>query len=261
MNYSKAAALLRWIALLCTVLLAALRVTVLKTAFDAEGLLPIGSYALPITVLACGLFFGLLWFLSTRLNRLPGREAFFSVQGIWLPLKLLAAALLLTGSLLTLRDLPEYGWNGDTIIPAVGILSALLMVWNSLQERRGRAFFWVRLVPTLFTGAALVLRFRDWSHDPLVIHIVPVLLAWTCSMVEMMLLSGFSLNVGHRRSAVLFGLGAGMFTCMVLPDYFLTEPARMTLPDLLTLLGVAFWCLIAALELLRHRTQREKKPE
>jgi hypothetical protein len=253
MKYRKSALLLRWIALLFAILLAVLRVAVLKTAFDENGLLPIGSKVLPLTVLACAVCFGILWFLSSRLNGFPGRENFFSVQGVWLPMKLLSAGLLLAGSVLALRELKEFAFNGDTVIPCAGILSALLLGWTSLRERRGRAFFWVRLIPLLFTGAALVLRFRAWSHDPLVIHIVPALLAWTCCMMEMMLLTGFSLNVGHRRSGILFGLGAGMYACMTVPDYFLTE--RMALSDLLALLGVALWCVIAALELMRERTQ------
>ena len=253
MRYRKSALLLRWIALLFAVLLAVLRVAVLKTAFDDEGLLPVGSKVLPLTVLVCACFFAVLWFLSSRLNGFPGRETFFSVQGVWLPMKLLSAGLLLTGSLLALRELKELAFNADTVIPCVGIVSALLLGWTSLRERRGREFFWVRLIPALFTGAALVLRFRVWSHDPLVIHIVPALLAWTCCMMEMMLLTGFSLNVGHRRSGILFGLGAGMYACMTVPDYFLTD--RMALSDLLTLLGVALWCVISAMELMRERTQ------
>ena len=40
---------------------------------------------------------------------------------------------------------------------------------------------------------------------------------------------------------------------MTVPDYFLSD--RLTLPDLLTVLGVALWCVVAALELLRRRTQ------
>ncbi|MBO4419188.1 MAG: hypothetical protein J5789_05140 [Oscillospiraceae bacterium] len=259
MSYRKASARLRRTVVILTLLLTGLRVLILQTSFDKNGLLPFGSIALPVTVLVCAGFFGVLWFQSARLNRLPGRENAFSVQGLWLPVKLIAAGLLLAGCVLALTELEQFSLkSAELLIPVAGAVSALLLGWNSLRERRGESFFWVRLVPAIFTGAALVLRFRVWSHDPMVIHILPSLLAWTCCMVEMMLLSGFSLNVGHRRSAVLFGLAAGMFACMTVPDYLLGESGRVSLPDLLTLLGVALWCFIAALELLRDRTQREK---
>ncbi len=254
MKYRNVAGLLRWISICFAVLLAALRVTILKTAFDENGLLPFGSLALPVTVGASACFFVVIWLLSLKLNAHPGRESAFSVQGIWLPMKLLAAGLLMAGSVLTLLNLDRLAIDDpETIISGVGALSGLLMVWNSMSERRGPNFFWVRLIPTLFTGAALVIRFRAWSHDPMVIHIVPLLLTWTCCMVEMMLLSGFSLKVGHRRSSVLFGLSAGMFACMAIPDFILTQ--RLALTDLLTILGLALWCVVAALELLRERTQ------
>lgn len=254
MSNIKAAAALRKTAICCAALLAVFRIVILQAAFDKEGLLPRGSIALPATVLLCAVAFAVLCILSLKLNGHPGRESFFSVQGVWLPMKLLAAGLLLAGSVLTLKGLDSLSVkSAETLIPAAGIVSAVLMGWNALREKRGAWFFWVRLIPAIFTGAALVLRFRAWSYDPMIIHIIPVLLAWTCSMVEMMLLTGFPLNVGHRRSSVLFGLGAGMFAGMTIPDFFLSD--RMTLPDLLTILGVTLWCVVAALELLRRRTQ------
>ena len=265
MDNTKAAALLRKIAICCIVLLVGFRVLVLQTAIDKDGLLPRGSIALPATVLLCAAVFAALWILSSKLNRLPGREALFSVQGAWLPLKLIAAGLLLAGSVMSLLELQQLSFrSAETLIPAVGAVSGMLMGWTSLCEPRGKGFFWIRLIPSLFTGAALVMRFRSWSHNPMVIYIVPVLFSWACCMVEMMLLSGFSLNVGHRRSAVLFGLGAGIFACMAVPDYFLTKQiplpdaflARMTLPDLLTILGLSLWCFVAALELMRRRAQK-----
>lgn len=264
MNNGKTAAWLRRIAVCCAVLLAGFRVLVLQTAIDKDGLLPRGSIALPATVLLCAAAFAALWILSAKLNRLPGREALFSVQGLWLPLKLIASGLLMAGSVLALLDLQQLSFkSAETLIPAAGVVSAMLMCWNSLSEPRGKGFFWVRLVPALFTGAALVMHFRSWSHNPMVIYIVPVLLSWACCMMDTMLLSGFPLNVGHRRSAILFGLGAGVFAFMALPDYFLTARiplpdsflARMTLSDLLTLLGLSGWCFTAALELIRHRAQ------
>ena len=255
MSNIKAAAALRKTAIFCAVLLAVFRIVILQASFDKEGLLPRGSMALPLTVLLCAVCFAVMCVLALKLNGRPGREAFFSVQGIWLPLKLIGAGLLLAGSIMTLRGMERLSVaSAETLISAAGIVSALLMGWSALRERRGTGFFWVRLVPALFTGAALVLRFRAWSYDPMIIHIIPLLLAWVCCMVEMMLLTGFSLNVGHRRSGALFGLSAGVFVCMAIPDFFLSD--RIALSDFLTVLGVAFWCVVAALELLRRRTQK-----
>ena len=91
------------------------------------------------------------------------------------------------------------------------------------------------------------------------IHITPLLLGWTCCMVETMLLTGFPLDAGHRRSGVLFGLAAVVFTCMTLPDYALG--LRTGFSDLLILIGLALWCGEAAFALLRNRVQEESRIE
>ena len=236
--------------------LTALRVVTLRTAFDEDGLLPRGSHVLTLTVLAAVCVFGVLWFLSSRLNKLPGTEDSFAFRRSWMVPKLVAAELLFLGGPLTLLD-------GQTTLTPAAILLAVAefgmvipFVWTALASNREPFFFWVRLAPALFAGASMILRFQSWSHDPLVIHVVPSLLAWVCCMMEMMLLTGFSLNVGHRRSTVLFGLAAGVFACMAVPDYFLSR--RITLPDLLTLLALGLWSVTYALELLRYRVQSEQ---
>lgn len=252
-------ALLRLAAACAAALLALLRIYHLKTAFDENGLLPRGSLALPVTVLAAACCFAALWAFCLRLNRLPGREDCFPGRSAGAFLRLAAAILVFFGAGMALLEQPAEPDKAAVIFAWVGVASGLLLAWTALAPTRGKQFFWVRLLPALYTGGSLVLRFRDWSHDPMVIHIAPVLLAWTCCMMEMMLLTGFPLGAGHRRSAVLFGLGTGVFTCMTLPDYVLG--LRSGVPDLLTLLGLALWCTLSALELLRPAVQTEAAPE
>ena len=258
MKYSKAARLLPWAAVGCAVFMAALRIVILKTSIDENGLLPVGSKALIVTVLAAACSFTLLWLLSLRLNRLPGTEACFPKHPLRLCCGAAAAILVFIGSLLCF--LAETGDTGKAlrIASLSGMAAALAMLWTALTADRGRQLFWLRLIPALYTAAALILRFRTWSHDPLIIHITPLLLAWTCCMVETMLLTGFPLGAGHRRSGVLFGLTAAVFTCMAIPDYILG--LQTGLPDLLILLGLTLWCGTAGFELLRKQVQEEEAP-
>lgn len=255
MEHSKAARALRWAAVGCAAALTALRVIIIKTSFDDAGLLPRGSHALTVTVVASVCAFLCLWLLSMRLSRLPGTEACFPDSPVWLAVRLVAAILVFFGSLFVLLDGQTVIEKPDRLAAFGGMLSALLMIITAMLVRRGNGTFWLRLAPAVFAAASLILRFRMWSHDPLVIHIAPVLLAWTCCMVEMMLLSGFSLGVGRRRSGALFGLCAGMFACTVVPDYALGM--RTGLHDLLTLLGLAIWCAAAGFALLRDHGQTE----
>lgn len=259
MEHTKTARLLGWVAVLCAVILAVLRVVILKTAFDENGLLPVGSKALVVTVLAAACCFAALWLPATRLNRLPGTEACFPRSSVSLFLRLAAVILVFFGALMSLFDRTDDGETAMRLASFSGMAAALAMLWTALSADRGRLLFWPRLVTALYVGAALIIRFRDWSHDPLIIHIAPLLLAWTCCMVEMMLLTGFPLRAGHRRSGALFGLAAGVFTCMSIPDYVLG--LRSGLPDLLSLLGLALWCAEAAFALLRKPVQEEAPAE
>ena len=305
MNRSQAAAALKRGALAAGILSAVLRILLLHTAFDENGLLPAGSYALRVTVLTALCFFAGLLFLALRLNRLPGTEACLALEGplVWLALG--AAGLLFAGSMTVLLDPAGEaalawgawwglaaalcmagtalegislwaGWSaaglllagsltvmlgGDPLDKALqwagrGTLAAALGLAAAMLGSRDQRRFWLRLPPALFATLSLILRFRSWSQDPLVIHIVPALLAWVCVMVELVLLPGFSLNAGHRRSGVLFGLAAGVFTLGVLPDLLLTK--RGSLSEPLLLLGLGIWCVLPALALLRDVVQNEE---
>lgn len=258
MEHQKYAKLLRTAAPLAALLLAALRVVIWKSAIDDSGLLPRDSKLLTVTVLTAACLFAGLWALCLRLNRLPGTEACFRGGPVLTALRLAGGALVLLGSLLSvLKPAPDAGAVESAILLA-GVVSGLLLCWLALAPKRGPRFVWARLLIALYTGAALILRFREWSHDPLVIHILPMLLAWTCCMVETTLLAGFSLGAGHRRSGVLFGLAAAVFTCMCLPDCLLSSRTGIT--ALLPLLGLALCCAAAALDLLRDEVQAELPP-
>lgn len=258
MEHQKYAKLLRMAAPLAALLLVALRIVTWKSAIDDSGLLPRDSKLLTVTVLAAACLFAGLWVLCLRLNRLPGTEACFPGGPVLSALRLAGGALVLLGSLLPLlKSEPDAGAVELAVLLA-GVVSGLLLCWLALAPERGPRFVWVRLLIALYTGASLILRFRDWSHDPLVIHILPMLLAWTCCMVEATLLAGFSLGAGHRRSGVLFGLAAAVFTCMSLPDCLLSS--RTGFAELLPLLGLALCWAAAALDLLRDEVQAELPP-
>ena len=258
MKHTRAAGALRWAAPICAAALTALRIVTLKTAFQENGLLPQGSPVLPLTVFFCVCVFAVLCLLSLRLNRLPGTERCFTQHPVSTGCKMAAAILVILGAALTRVNGQKVPDLAQRLTAFAGIGAGFCMLFTAVTAERGPHFFWLRLLPALCTGALLILYFRVWSHDPLVIHITPLLLAWTCAMVEMMLLCGFPLEAGHRRSAVLFGLSTGVFACMSVPDYFLR--LQDSLADLVLLLGVALWCADAGLELLRERVQTEEAP-
>ena len=264
MEHTKYARLLRAAAPLGALLLMLFRAVSLKIALDEAGLLPLGSPVLALTLLLCAAVGCCLWLLSLRLNRLPGREDCFSDGPAVLALRLAAGAAVFFGALLPLLEEQGELDRAELAIHWAGMASGLALTWLGAAPASYRKSwsFWLRLLPALYSVAALILRFQDWSHDPLVIHFTPLLLCWSCCMVEMMLLSGYSLGAGHRRSGALFGLLTGVFACMALPDQFFGQSSG--LPELLTTLGLALWCAAAGFDLLRSPVQTEQpapKPE
>ena len=240
-------------------LLLGLRIYTFLAGFDADGLLPRGSLLLPVTVVLCVLCFAVLAGLGLRLNRLPGAEDCFLRSGVWSFLQILGAVLLLLGclfSLLLQKEALTPVWRVNHI---VGLIAAVAMLTVSFGSgASGSGIFWLRLPAALYALFSMILRFQAWSHDPLVIEIIPFLLAFLCCMVSLMLLCGFPLKVGHRRSTVCFGLCAGIFALMGLPDVFLGR--RAAAGDVLILLGLALWCVVHALQLLRDAVQEETAP-
>ena len=251
----------RWIQLLSGGMAAAallLRVVVLKTAYDSDGLVKPGSTALLWTVilLAAGLI--ALGFLCLRLNRLPGTNACFAEGDPWELCGILAAALLFSSCLL--RLLTEFA-KLDGLRRAVefaGMAAAAGMAAVALRRTRlGKACFWLQVPLQLYLLGSLLLRFTEWSHDPMILDFAPMMLLLVSAAVASTLLPGFPLNAGHRRGAVYWGLVTGVLASMNLADQLL---GRRDIPDLAMSVALALWFVIHALQLLRAPVQEEQPP-
>ena len=235
-----------------------LRIVVLTRSMNAEGLVRIGSPALAVLMLYSLIGMGILTWFCLRLNRLPGTEACFTGTSFLLPGTLAAAALLLAGCFVSLSVPAEARGEAMRLADLAGVGIAVLMGCTGFV-RADKSRFWLRLLPAAWALAVMILRFRSWTQDPLIIHIAPTLMAFLCDLLCVMLLSGFPLGAGHRRSTVLFGLGAAIFTVMLIPDHL--SGLYGSLGDLLTLLGLGLWSLLHALALLRPSVQEETAPE
>lgn len=237
----------------------ALRFWILKNSLDVNGILFADSPALYWTVVFSLVGFIGLAALCFRLNRLPGTEACFRNNGLAVLPAALAAVLLLAGCVLRLTDAKAALDRAQRLTELGGIVSAVGMaVLVVLREKLGKNAFWIRLLPALYTCVSLILRFRIWSHDPMIIDIVPQLLALICAMLSCVLLTAFPLGAGHRRSTVLFSLMTSLFTAMAVPDYLIA--IKTGLADLLIYLGLALWCATHACLLLRKQVQDEPAP-
>ncbi len=236
-----------------------LRFWILKNSLDVNGVLFADSPALTWTVVFSLAGFVGLALLCFRLSRLPGTDRCFLGSSISVLPAALAAVFLFAGCILRLTDAGASLDRAMRLTEIGGIVSAAGMAaLTFLRERLGKHGFWIRLLLALYTCVSLILRFRVWSHDPMIIDIVPQLLAMICAMLSCVLLTAFPLGAGHRRSTVLFSLMAFLFTVMSLPDYLIA--IKTGLADLLIYSGLALWCATHACLLLRKQVQDEPEP-
>lgn len=215
------------------------------------GLLPLGSPLTALTVLLSLLGMGALAVLCLGLDRRPGTESSLEGNSLRTGLRLLAALGLFCSCGLQLLHSTNLD-HARRVYELLGLPTAVLMAVSTCYGRRlGKAGFWMRLLCVLWISSGLILRFRSWSKDPLLIHLTPSLLAFLCDMMVMMLLSGYPLGAGHRRSIVVFGFGAGVFTLMVLVDYLTGLKAGFA--ELLGYLSLCLWSVSQAAAVLWAR--------
>lgn len=225
-----------------------LRKSQLKTAFDEIGVIPGSGRALVwIAIAVVILFAGYSYFLR-------GRKKYSAISSRWLPLmgaSCAAAALLLVGSILRLGAPME---KSALVIAIGGIVAAGCWVGTALSRYQAKqAHGALFLLPAVFYVVDLVLQFRLWTRDPVILDYCFDLLALICTMCALFHLSGFSFDQGHRRITVFFVLCGVFFNAAAMAG----APAA----EFLGYLAAALWLLVNLWLLLRPASQREKTVE
>ena len=106
-------------------------------------------------------------------------------------------------------------WTSHAPVALGGIVTAVCWVVIALQRQQDMtpsalAF----MIPALFYALHIVIEFRDWSRDPLILDYCFALLAGLCTMCATFHLGGFSLGRGKRRVSVFYCL-CGVVFCAV----------------------------------------------
>lgn len=220
----------------------------LKTAFDAIGVIPgAGRTFSWITVAVVVLFAVYTWFLRSR-------KKYAAISSRWMPLFVVscaAAALLLLGSILQLGAPVQ---KSALVIAAGGIVTAVCWVMTALSRYQAKAAHGALfLLPAVFYVVDLVLRFRLWTRDPVILDYCYDLLALICTMCALFHLGGFCFDQGRRRSAVFFTMGGVFFNVVAMAG----APAA----EALSYLAATLWLLVNLWLLLRPVSRRTASAE
>lgn len=202
---------------------AALRAAQLQIVFDADGLPTAGH---PLTWVLC--IYCILVVLAAGFYclRLPARASARAVLRADLPATVLSAAggvLLLFACLLeaaeillTLRGSGQQMLSALSLLLCVaGMLCGLLILASAAARQKGsRPVIWLYLVPFLYIMVRLVLDFKSWSSDPVILDYCFCLFAQICVMGGAYRIGGYCFDQGRRRLTAFWSM-TGVFFCAV----------------------------------------------
>lgn len=178
-----------------------LRLKQLESLYDETGYVVAGAGKGPLTWLclaALVVFAVLAWLLRPRRKHTALADRSVPV----LALTLAAALGMVLGCVAMIRQLEnEY----DLLLAAGGLITAICWAVVALDRFRGRELpALLFMIPTLFYAVRLILDFRNWSQDPMILDYCFDLLALICIMCATFHLGGFSFDKGKRRLTVFF---------------------------------------------------------
>ena len=111
-------------------------------------------------------------------------------------------------------------WNVNAVLALGGFVAAVCWVAVALVRRQGTtpsaALF---MLPALFYAVELIIEFRGWSRDPLIMDYCFDLFALICVMCATFHLGGFSFQKGKRKLTVFYCICGVMFGAIAAAGY------------------------------------------
>lgn len=144
-------------------------------------------------------------------------------------------------------------WNVNMVLALGGFAAAVCWVAVALVRRQGKTPSAVLLMlPALFYAVELIIEFRGWSRDPLIMDYCFDLFALICVMCATFHLGGFCLETGARRLTVFFSLCGVFFSAAAI--------VKTTAANALGYGAAILWLLANLWLLLRTSRKREEEP-
>jgi len=196
----------------------------LQTQLDEAGRIMAGAGRGPLTWICLGLtlLIGAYAFLLSPRDGIKNNSMPAMIT------TLAAAFLMALGSVITMKSVP--------VIALCGLGTAVCWVIIALRRQQNvtpSAILF--MLPALFSAVELIVQFRDWSRDPLLMDYCFELLASIFVMCATFHLGGFSLGRGRRRTCIFFCMSGVLFCAVAM--------AGSGILSLLSSLGAGLWLL------------------
>jgi hypothetical protein len=230
----------------------------LKTAIDSEGLFVAGHPSTYVLVALSLISVLLLGILSIRS---PGRSGEALVLYSRSPVSSVAAFLLLLGVILEFVEALVSGPGlSAPILCLLGIVSGICLLVVAAGRKRGRCFHpCLELLPVLYLLIKLILNFKSWSTDPIILDYCFLLFALIFSLLGFYHSAGFCFDQGKPRKALFYASAGIYFSLMAAVDGIL-DGSIATFAIYLSLL-LWLWPIVSCLLLPREAPKVEQPPE
>lgn len=197
----------------------------LATAFESTGLaIPGAPASIALIVLSVLVILAFALLCRRPVNALPDHAGAFSAQGSWLYLiaMALAAACILVAGVFGLRE--ELSWLAPRVLQMLlwimCLLSFVCTLITALANFRVqvRKYSLALLAPGYTLCIWLVLTYKDYNSEPVLLVYVYELFAIICTMLGIYFAAAFSFGRGRPRRCVFFSLAGIYFSIITLAD-------------------------------------------
>ena len=156
-------------------------------------------------------------------------------------LSILAAVMLLAGSGLEYMEALRSGPTiSSPIMCLLGLAGAICCMAAAYARKKGTpAHPAVELMPVVYLVVKLVLNFKKWSIDPIILDYCVILFALIFSLLAFHRGAGFVFDRGKPRSTLFFAMCAMYFCAAAIMDGI----ADISPATIITYLGLLLWQL------------------
>lgn len=234
-----------------TVLGAAARFWALSAAIDSQGL-PVTEHPATAAFIAVSVLFTLL--SGVLAVKSPGRGVehtvlIFSEKSA--RLSLAGAFFILIGSILSLF---RSGGTAPLILFLLGAASSACLILVSQLRKKGNQTPPPELMPVVYLLIKLILSFKDWSTDPIILDYCDMLFAMIFTLLAFYGSAGFVFDRGQPRRTLFYASAGILFCAMAAVSSFMTG----SIGSAVEYLGYLLWMIPLLLCLL---TPREAPPK
>lgn len=219
----------------------ALRLWAMNTAIAAGGLPVANHISTYLTVLFSLIMVGLFLYWS---HSSPGRSGKKNVLDYSLhqfSQGMLGSVLILFGAVVEFVEAFLYTPSTSSLFMCLGgFVAGICLMLVAYSRRTGtHRYPAAHLLPIVYLVVKLILNFKDWSTDPIILDYCFILFALIFSLLAFYQSTGFFFQDGKPRKTLFYCLAAVFFSAMAAAEG-LGSGSNSTF---VTYLGIMMWCL------------------